>query len=143
MRLLVGPGNVPVGMCNTEYCHVESLTAHCEAMLRDGARLSLDAGYGSVVPVYNEHELALAARLVAEYHNAALNRFDDDGWIRDTASIWEEALFTIDDTDGVPLAVDEATDPEPRRLPYTRELEALVQPEPLPTARREGGPTPC
>ena len=62
------------------------------AKLHNGIQLALEYDAGSYTAIYNEHELALACRLVCDWHN---KRFDDDGWIQETSKIWENAMFTI------------------------------------------------
>lgn len=63
--------------------------------LRDGQKLWLEIDTGRHVVIYNESELALACRAVAEYHRA-LRDLDDDKWVQETANIWEKMVFPLE-----------------------------------------------
>lgn len=93
-------------MCATQWYDPEELLEATRRGFEEGVRLHLEYDCGGVTPIYNVHELALACRLVCDYHNQMVNHFDDDGWIEDTARIWERALFVTEDDEGVPLPLD-------------------------------------
>ncbi len=84
-----GPLHERVPMRARDYVLAETLYAAAMRYIA-ATRLDLEYDLGRHVAIQNEHELALACRLVAAHHNAAL---DDDGWIADTAAIWERALL--------------------------------------------------
>ena len=84
-----GPLRERIAMRGGDYALPETLYAVAMRYIAS-TRLDLEYELGRHVCIQNEHELALACRLVAEHHNAA---FDDDGWIADTAAIWERALL--------------------------------------------------
>lgn len=77
----------------------DELNAHALWLLRDGNTMWLETDYECWVPIYNESELALAARLVVDHANR-LRGFDDDGWIADTCRIWENNVFSEFDVAG-------------------------------------------
>jgi hypothetical protein len=92
MYICFGPLHERVPLRRSEYVLPETLYA--AAMRYIGAtRLDVEFDHARYVSIQNEFELALASRLVAAHHNATHATFDDDGWIADTAAIWERALL--------------------------------------------------
>eukprot|EP00961_Rhodomonas_salina_P196085 2646863-Rhodomonas_salina.1 len=65
-------------MLSCDYVLPESLHDEAVRMLNRGQHLQLEYDFGYFTPIYNEHELSLACRMVSESHNRSIVEHDDD-----------------------------------------------------------------
>jgi hypothetical protein len=107
MYITYGPLHERLRMCTTEVWTPEQLLGVAIRFF-PSTRLDFEYDLERYASIQNEHELALACRVVCAHHNEVHARHDDDGWLADTAAIWERMLFLDSDEEE---SSSEAEDP--------------------------------
>lgn len=133
MHICVGGTRARLPMSRHRFYLPEDLYELAVAELHGGARVDFEYACERFAPVYNEHELSLACRVVSEHHNEVHAAFDEDGWIADVARIWERARETAEASSS--SEGEEASEGEAETLGWDLTLvpvEEVVEQDPMP-----------